>query len=376
MNKPKRIKVLKKSIYSIITERIKFSIYYKISAFYALILAVLLFIVWIVTAAVFASVGLFDDNNGFFAIFVGILMFTFIAVIVISFIIGSFTIRKMLHPIHRIIATVNAISAGALHTRLDTKDTYNELKELAETFNAMLDRIETAYEKQNQFVADASHELRTPISVIQGYAALLQRWGKDDKTVLEESIDAIKNETDGMKVLAEKLLLLARIDGHEEIIECSAFSLDDLLEEVVRETRLMNSCHSISSDQNDNIILLGDRGFIKQVLRIFIDNSIKFTPRGGSISIKSCLVGERAILVVEDTGIGIPLEDLPRIFNRFYKCDKSRTRDSSGLGLGLYIAKQIIEKHGGWVRIESVLHQGTKITIDLPLCGQGRTSHQ
>ncbi len=118
---------------------------------------------------------------------------------------------------------------------------------------------------------------------------------------------------------------------------------------------------------NEIIILQGDKGLIKQALRIFIDNSIKYTPAGGKIRINSCHAGNRAILTVEDSGIGISKEDIPHIFDRFYKCDKSRTRESSSTGLGLSIAKWIVEKHEGSIKAESEINKGTKITISLPV---------
>ena len=290
-----------------------------------------------------------------------------ILAVIITISIGSRTSKKMLKPIDDMIDTARSISARVLHTRLNVVDSHDELKDLAETFNEMLDRIEAAYEQQNQFVSDASHELRTPISVIQGYANLLQRWGKGDKEVLEESVGAIKNEAENMKGLVENLLFLARADKDTQKLEKSPFAMNELVDEVVKETRMIDTDHKITSDTNELMTLNADRNLIKQALRIFVDNSIKYTARGGTIKIASFLKGRTAVLSIEDNGIGISREELPLIFNRFYKCDKSRTREGGSTGLGLSISKWIIEKHKGTINVDSALNQGTKIIISLPV---------
>lgn len=292
---------------------------------------------------------------------------SFMLAILFTVTVGSKTLRRMLRPIDNMINTARSISAQDLDTRLNVVNSHDELKELAETFNEMLDRIQASYEQQNRFVSDASHELRTPISVIQGYANLLNRWGKDDKAVLEESISAIKNEADNMKDLVEKLLFLARADKNTQNVVKTSFFLNELVEEVLKETRLIDTEHTITCATNEVVNVIADRGLIKQALRIFLDNSLKFTPPDGTISVNSYLKDKRVKLVIEDNGIGIPKEDLPYIFDRFYKCDKSRTRESGGAGLGLSIAKWIIEKHNGTIDVESAVGKGTKVIITMPL---------
>lgn len=287
----------------------------------------------------------------------------------IIFIIGviSKTSKKMLLPIENITETTKAISAQALHTRLDVVDSHDELKDLAETINEMLDRIERSYEQQNQFVSDASHELRTPIAVIQGYINLLHRWGKEDKEVLEESIEAIKSEAENMKDLVEKLLFLARTDKNTQKLQCEDFLMDELIDEIIKETKMIDSNHFIVCERNEGVQFWGDRKLLKQAMRIFIDNSIKYTPDGGTIKINSFKKSSGLTVEIEDTGTGISKEDLPYIFDRFYRCDKSRTKESGGNGLGLSIAKWIIGRHNGGIEIESALNVGTKIIIYLPI---------
>lgn len=296
-------------------------------------------------------------------ILMGIMIIVNGIAIFITLIFGSRASRRMLLPIERMNKTVKHISIHELDTRLDVGGAQDELKDLAETFNEMLDRIETSYRLQNQFVSDASHELRTPISVIQGYSNLLDRWGKDDKVVLQESIDAIKSESENMKELIEKLLFLARADQKLENLFKEEFRMDQLIDEVLKETRLIDQKHQIISESREMIGFYGNRNSIKQMLRILIDNSIKFTPEGGTITV-NLMGGKRKVLIeIIDTGIGIAKEDLPHIFERFYRADKSRTKEQGGQGLGLAIAKWIIDQHNGQVRVESKPLAGTKISI-------------
>lgn len=299
------------------------------------------------------------------------ILFSALAIICIITIINTLITgwkasKKILKPVERMSETVQNITINALDTRLDIGGSQDELKDLAHTFNDMLDRLQESYEKQNQFVSDASHELRTPIAVIQGYANLLDRWGKNDKEVLEESITAIKSESENMKALVEQLLFLARSDKNTQKVEKADFYIDELIEVIVKETKLIDTKHHIMCEKNERAKLNADRNLVKEALRIFIDNSIKYTPENGFIKINSYVTPEDLSISVQDSGNGISKEDLPHIFDRFYRADKSRTKQSGGTGLGLAIAKWIVMKHSGTIEVESQLGVGTKINIKLP----------
>jgi signal transduction histidine kinase len=273
----------------------------------------------------------------------------------------------MLMPIKRMTDTVKEISVQNLDKRLDVGGSHDELKDLAQTFNQMIDRIQSSYERQNRFVSDASHELRTPVAVIQSYADLLDRWGMDHRDVMEESVDAIKDETDNMKQLIEKLLFLARADKNQLTLKKKEFVLDDLLEEIASESRLLDTGHTITHRiETAGIEIYADRSYLKQALRVFMDNAIKYTPSGGAIEISALKAKKQVTIAVTDTGIGIPTEDIPLVFDRFYRSDLSRTRESGGHGLGLSIAKWIIESHNGKVEVQSAVGKGTRISIHLP----------
>lgn len=280
--------------------------------------------------------------------------------------IGSKASKKLISPIEIMTKSMQNISINELDQRLNVCGSKDELKDLAKTFNEMLDRIQKSVETQNQFVSDASHELRTPIAVIQGYVNLLDRWGKDDKQVLNESIDAIKSESENMKILVEQLLFLARGDKNTQQINKESFMLNDLLNEIIKETKMIDTCHTIISEQNEEIQISADIKLIKEALRIFIDNSIKYTGEGGTIKINSYINNEKLFITIEDNGIGISEEDLPHIFGRFYRADKSRTKQSGGTGLGLSIAKWIIDNHNGNIAIWSKPNIGTIIRVELP----------
>ncbi|MCY6369273.1 sensor histidine kinase [Clostridium ganghwense] len=305
-------------------------------------------------------------ENDYFHILLSILAVLNIIIIIVTKVIGSSVSKKLLSPVDDMTETVKAINIQNLDTRLNVKGSHDELRDLAQTFNDMFDRLQDSYERQNQFVSDASHELRTPIAVIQGYANLLDRWGKNDREVLEESIEAIKGESQNMKDLVEKLLFLARADKKTQKVEMTEFYLDELVDEVVKETKLIDINHEIINKTNEKILIFADRKLLKQTLRIFIDNSIKFTPENGRITVSSYCKKNKAVLMIEDTGVGIPKEDIPYVFNRFYCSDKSRSKDKGGTGLGLSIAKWIIAQHKGSIEVKSAVDIGTKISIILP----------
>lgn len=280
---------------------------------------------------------------------------------------GRAATRKSFGVIDELISTASSISSKNLNLRLNVSDTTDELHEFALTFNRMMDRLEKAYEKQNQFVSDASHELRTPISVIQGYARMLERWGKDDKEILQESIAAINKEAVNMQELVEKLLFIARNDRDTLLLVKERFDLSKMMEELAKETRMLNTGHAIESFIAPGIAIHADQARIKQALRIFADNALKYTPAGGTVTFRLSTEGGYAVAVVEDTGIGIPEKDLPRIFDRFYRVDAARERHNGGHGLGLSIARIIILRHGGRIKVASRESEGTRFSVYLPM---------
>ena len=261
---------------------------------------------------------------------------------------------------------LDTINAGHLDTRIPSELMNEELKPLAAAINDMLNRINESYDSQVRFVSDASHELRTPIAVIQGYADLLSRWGTEDKDTLEESIQAIRSEAESMKQLVNQLLFLARGDADSMKLDWKQLNLSKIVSEVVKELDMIDKTHQLITDIKPDIKIEGDSGLIKQLLRILTDNSLKYTPDGGNITIK-LVADNMAKITIQDEGVGIPEDILPHIFDRFVRADESRARHTGGAGLGLSIGKWITEKHSGHFEVLSREGIGTRFTVVLPL---------
>ena len=298
------------------------------------------------------------------------------------------SIRKVLRPIQDLAATaarlnsmthmskreiesltgeLGKIDAALLDSRIDLPPTQKELRSLAQAINELMDRVNQAYSAQMRFVSDASHELRTPIAVIQGYAALLDRWGKTDPEALQESIDAIRGEAASMERLVEQLLFLARGDNDSQPVKMETLDLTDLAGEVLREEEMIHPERTfLPRWGEDPVSIYADPGLMKQLLRILMDNSLKYSPPEGRIYLRVLASQGHVRLTVQDEGMGIPPEGIPHIFERFYRTDQSRDRKTGGTGLGLSIAKWIVERHGGWFEVVSRPEVGTRITVVLP----------
>lgn len=282
---------------------------------------------------------------------------------ILFLLIGRLATRSFLISLKEMNKTIKSIDNHKLDNRLNISGTQDELKDLAKTFNSMMDKLETFINHQKQFVSDASHELRTPIAVIQGYANLLIRWGKDDPVILEESLESIKQETDNMKQLVEKLLFLARTDKQTQAIEKKLLNLSELAHEVLKQTTFIDDTHDLKSSISSDIMILGDPNLTKELLRIFIDNAIKYTPPEGTIEVIVQASGQNVILAIRDTGIGISQEHIPHIFERFYRVDESRSNQQGSSGLGLSIAKWIVDVHDAQIYVTSEPHKGTEFII-------------
>lgn len=261
---------------------------------------------------------------------------------------------------------INAISPAKEGARLHTGN--SEMIQLENSINSLLDRMRDSYIQQARFVSDASHELRTPLAVLQGYVSMLDRWGKKDEKILEESIDAIKSETEHMKLLVEQLLFLARGDSGKTKLNIEKFSLNDMIKHVYEEASMIDKRHKYSFIPcNDEITVTGDISLLKQTARILLDNAAKYTAEKGEILLKTTFNNEgEASFIIQDEGIGIPARDVPHIFQRFFRSDPARNKEAGGTGLGLSIAKWIVDRHGGYFTVLSREDIGTRITVTLP----------
>ena len=284
-----------------------------------------------------------------------------------AFLAGRYISRRVLKPVEQIRTTAERISIEDLTQRIDLDGPDDEMKELTITFNSMIDRLEKAFHRQNQFVSDASHELRTPISVIQGYASLINRWGKSNPDVLQESIDSILGETEHMKELINNLLFLAKSDQNRMHAKRSRMCLNDVAQEIVKELDLLQQDRQITYEEAEQVEINGDSDLIKQLLWIHGENALKYTTNGGKIHIKVWKDKKYAYVSVADDGMGIAEEEQSKIFDRFYREDKSRNKEISGTGLGLSIAKWIVSSHDGAILVESKRGEGATFIDRFPL---------
>ncbi|MCL1848991.1 MAG: HAMP domain-containing histidine kinase [Clostridiales bacterium] len=303
------------------------------------------------------------------------------------------SIARLLRPLQQLTASAQALSASggrlspeALQSLTGALDSINvshldagiplsgfseELQPLAGAINEMLSRIDEAYREQIRFVSDASHELRTPIAVIQGYADLLSRWGTDDPETMRESIAAIRQEATAMKDMVEQLLFLARGENDFVGLAMAQVNISALVSEVLREIEMIDGGHQFSAAIEPFVMVEGDDGLLKQLLRILVDNSIKYTPAEGKIILRvEKRDGAQAAVIVQDEGVGIPDHAIPHIFDRFYRADESRTRETGGSGLGLSIAKWIAQRHHGSIEAMSRDGIGTRMTVLLPIADE------
>jgi two-component system OmpR family sensor kinase len=285
-----------------------------------------------------------------------------------------FFIGQALSPLVDITKSALRISGtDDLSQRIPPRGPENdEMGRLVTTFNNTLGRLEQLFTSQQRFLADVSHDLRTPLTVIKGNVDLMRRM----KHVDEESLDNIEDEADRLTRMVGDLLLEAQAESGKLPLHFAPVEMDTLLLEVFKEMRILaRERVQIKLPEIDQILINGDRDRLKQVLINLIANAIKYTPQGGEVVLSLGKVGDNARLIVRDTGLGIPAEDLPHIFERFYRAEKSRSRSKAGgFGLGLSIAYWIVNHHGGQIEVDSAEGKGTTFCIYLPLLKAPATS--
>lgn len=288
--------------------------------------------------------------------------------LLLAAIVGSVLARAALHPIKTITGTARQITETQdLSQRIPVSVPNDELGRLTATINDMLSRLEEAFDGQQRLVADVSHELRTPLTTIQGNLDLLRRGAVDDPGMRADALRAIGDETARMRRLVNDLLLLAQADSGLQI-QRQPVELDTLLLEVYRQAQVMAGDVTVRLGAEDQAIVEGDADRLKQLLLNLVVNALKYTLAGGTVTLTLRRSLGWVQIVVADSGVGIATEDLPHIFDRFYRADRSRTR-SGGSGLGLSIAQWIAQVHGGRIEVESSVGVGSTFTVWLPEAG-------
>ncbi|MBZ5749670.1 sensor histidine kinase [Metabacillus rhizolycopersici] len=293
-----------------------------------------------------------------------VFVYATVIVIIILFLTSRLLGRVITSPIQRLTQTMDLIEKdGSFEKILIMHEAKDELTEMAMTFNRMIKRLEKSYTKQEQFVSDASHELKTPLTVIDSYVKLLKRWGKDRPDILEEAIDSIASESSRMKYLTEQFLQLAK---SEECIENekNTVNIVPIVEETIHRLQqaYKHEIH-LKNEQREIHMNIHEQSFV-QLLIILLDNAKKYSDNQIKVELKEWKKG--VSISVTDKGIGIPFEAQAHVFDRLYRVDKTRNRKTGGSGLGLSIAKRIVEHHDGDITLESVEGNGSTFTFTLP----------
>lgn len=301
---------------------------------------------------------------------VTVLLMGSVIAMAIAGVVGWLTTRRALAPLESVTQTALRITrADDLSRRISYQGPPDdEVGQLIHAFNQTLHRLENLFNSQRRFLADVGHELRTPLTVIKGNVDLMQRFGEAD----EESLTSIENEVDRLTRMVGDLLLLAQAESGKLPLDKHVVELDTLMLEALNQMNILaREKVQLHLGEIDQVLVCGDQDRLKQVLLNLIGNAINYTPQGGTVTLSLGKDQEEAILTIKDTGQGIPEEDIPHVFERFYRAEKSRTRsrDGKGFGLGLSIAYWIVRNHEGRIDVESTEGEGTTFTVRLPLAG-------
>ena len=282
---------------------------------------------------------------------------------------GYWLSRRALSPVDALVRTAREVSGTNLGSRLQRLETGDELQRLSDGLNEMLDRIEAAFQRITQFTADASHELRTPVSLIRTEAELALRRSRGEAEY-KESLRHILLEAERTTALIEQLLAMARADSARETLHLEPVDLRQILRSVVDGWQQVATIRNLQFSANldaPDFSVMGDETLLRRLADILLDNAFKYTPSPGSVRLSLEPQAESAVVRVQDSGVGIAEEEQGRIFERFYRVDKARSRAQGGAGLGLAIAQWIVTQHGGSIQVESQPGQGSTFRVELPM---------
>ncbi|WP_051499024.1 cell wall metabolism sensor histidine kinase WalK [Nocardia sp. BMG51109] len=327
-----------------------------------------------------------DQTGNIIDRLIGLQLVVGLIVLALLAVVAQFVIRRSLRPLRAVETTAAAIAGGDLHRRVPVRGTDTEVDRLSQSLNGMLSQIQQAFAateaseesarrseaKMRQFVADASHELRTPLTTIKGFAELYRQGALGDPAMF---MDRIERESNRMGLLVEDLLVLARLDAQRPL-DRRPVDLLALASDAVHNARAVDAAQRPEGPSRPidleigsgagTVELLGDEARLRQVLANLVNNALVHTPPEAAVTVRLTPADEEVVLEVTDTGPGLPPDQADRIFERFYRTDASRSRDSGGTGLGLSIVRALVAAHGGAVSVRSAVGEGTTFTVRLP----------
>lgn len=276
--------------------------------------------------------------------------------------------NQITKPIRSLSSKMNQIKRDGFQNKLQVSTSYYETDDMIDTFNEMMSQLEASFDQQKQFVEDASHELRTPLQIVNGHLNLIQRWGKHKPEILEESLTISLEEMNRINKLVEELLLLSKDSNSIEQKQTETIDINAEIQGRIHSLQQLKEDYTFEyHSTHEQINLNINRLHFEQILLIFLDNAMKYDQINKHIVIRTSLKNKLVQIEIIDNGEGIPAQDIPNIFDRFYRVDKSRARTKGGNGLGLSIAKKLIESYKGNVKIESEVEQFTKVIIQFPI---------
>ncbi|TCP24841.1 signal transduction histidine kinase [Scopulibacillus darangshiensis] len=312
-----------------------------------------------------------NNITDFLTVLIKILLFAAAFGIFMGSLLIYFLTKRNIRPLIEITNSVSLMrDSSDLKKRVPVPKEPTELTELSTVFNTLLDKLEDQFEREKSFVANASHELKTPITALRGHLNLLKRWGKHNPKVLKQSLQAMDIEGEHMQRLVHQLLKLAQSTNPIGITR-QQVRVESVIADSIKQLKPILNNKKIIMNVNSSVEVIGDPNQLRQVTNILLENALKYTNEGDTIEIylsesrdKDC-----AVFSVSDTGIGIPTGEKSRIFERFYRIDKARSRKTGGTGLGLAIAKEIVDNHNGYIEVDSTIGIGSKFSVFLPLPG-------
>ena len=281
---------------------------------------------------------------------------------------GLFLANRALRPIDRITQTAQIISANDLTGRIGYRSSADEVGRLAITFDRMLDRLQNAFERERRFTADVSHELRTPLTAIKGRISVTLSRSRTP-IEYENTLRALEQQVDRLIHLSTDLLFLARLEQGRLRFSPSVLALSDLLDSILEQAQPLAELRHITLSGNipSGLLIYGDLDYLIRLFLNLVDNAIKYTPVGGKVTLLAKIKGTEVCIAVSDTGVGIPPEHLPHLFERFYRVEADRSRSTGGAGLGLALAWEIVRTHRGTLSVQSQPGLGTTFTVHLPV---------